>query len=504
MTLRTRSLAGILAIVLATIATADDSYLIIGGGPTPEESKVSMEKNAIWFEKILRSHGFQQGRTFYASGTTGADIALNAPEDATVQHWMPLARLNPDHENALTVYRPNQIEWSEGGASKQTVEAAIADELRRQKAGDNLLILYSGHGSYTPNDVSRNALRLWGETHLDVNDLRRLTTESKAVGSVRYVLPQCFSGAFARSITPDPAQPSIDGISGNQCGFFAVSPNVIAEGCTLGVEIGEYRDYATYFFAALTGETRTGQPLDRAPDLNGDQKVSLREAHFYAYTDGFSSDIPRTTSDYYLELWEPWYIRWHTFVSPQANNPYLNAARRLADKLNLESSSPSTLSAEARRYRIRLNTDIATANIQQKQLHADAEKLRKAILYRFLLEWPNARHAGSAAYAKFVTQESTAALTWIINQPDYATLADLQDRASQVSLEILDLQRQDAQYARIVRALRFASILENFQRLASTEQHQAYEALTTCEEWIMPQSPTNPMAPRTLEPEAQP
>src|SRR5690606_12071652 len=94
-------------------------------------------------------------------------------------------------------------------------------------------------------------------------------------------------------------------------------------------DAGDYRDYATYFVAALAGETRVGKSLSTQPDLNGDGKVSLIEAHSYAYTEGFSKDIPFSTSDYYLELWEPWFTRWRSLPFA-ANNPYWVNAQRIA------------------------------------------------------------------------------------------------------------------------------------------------------------------------------
>jgi hypothetical protein len=498
-----RSILAICAFLAPPLYAGVSHYLIIGGGPDPEASKVSMEKNAIWFEEILSQLNFSSGITLYGSENREVeDVALHATDDPTVLHWMPLARLSPDHANALTIYRNDHIDWARSGASKQTVEAAISASISQLQPGDDLFIVYSGHGSYH-SDPSHNALRLWGETHVDVRDFRRLIDSAADGTVVRYVLPQCFSGAFARTIAPNPANPSLDGIKGKQCGFFAVSERVEAEGCTPGVEIGEYRDYATYFFAALTGQTRTKQPLDRNPDLNGDGRVSLREAHFYAYTEGWSSDIPRSSSDYYLELWEPWYIRWHSFVELHQDNLYLQAAKRLGEKYQLDTASPSALAHQAMQRRRQLGDKINAELARQQSLYQQAETLRKKLRYRFLLEWPNAHHPGSAAYARFITHESEAALTWIRSQPDYPKLEQLQDQVSQLDMNILELRREQAQYARIARALRLAATLENFQRLASKAQQTTYQALTACESWIPP-APRAPSAKVVTSTEVDP
>ena len=87
---------------------------------------------------------------------------------------------------------------------------------------------------------------------------------------VRFVFTQCYAGAFAR-LAPGP--------DGNRCGFLAESEDREAEGCAAGVDAGDYRDYTTYFFAALSGRTRLGGLLPVNPDLDGDGQVSLYEAH---------------------------------------------------------------------------------------------------------------------------------------------------------------------------------------------------------------------------------
>lgn len=503
----TRNVLMLLSALIAvtpTASTAADRYLIIGGGPAPDASQFSIEQNAIWFDHILRERALDGGRTLFASGPNPtADIAVHSTDDPVVQHWLPLSRLNANYEDGAIIFRPHQLAATDGDAGRSSVESTIRDETKRLRSGDSLLILYSGHGSHQPRDESRNALRLWGNSQLDTTDLQKLISTADRNSHVRFVLPQCFSGAFARSITPNPAKPSISGISGNQCGFFAVSERVEAEGCTPSVATDDYRDYATYFFAAFTGQTRNGKALDRNPDLDGDGKVTLSEAHLYAYTEGLSSDIPRSTSDYYLELWEPWYARWHSFVNLRENNLYLQVAKHIGEKYKLNTSTPNALARQAAQRRGQLDNEIDSADARQKTLHEQAEKLRQAIRYRFLLEWPNAHHPGSAAYAHFVTYEAEPALSWIRSQPDYPELERLQDQVSQLDMDILELQREQAQYARIARALHLAATWENFQRLASAEQQATHAALTACEAWVLPET-RDPIPEATATNEADP
>lgn len=476
-------------LLAASTAQAADSYVVFGGGPSPDSSQVSIEKNAIWIDEVLRQRAFTHSDVLFGAGTQGAaDVVLHAPDDTDILRWLPLARLYGKQQEARTKYRANQVTRSSGDFGKERVTALLDKNIQSLQNGDNLLLVYSGHGSYEPPDVSRNALRLWGETPLSVNDLTRLLDKTPQGATVRYVLPQCFSGAFTRGIVRNPSKPRLDEVATNRCGFVAVDERTIAEGCTAGIDAGDYRDYATYFVAALAGQTRLGEALTRQPDLDGDGKVSLSEAHDYAYTEGFSTDVPRSTSDYYLELWEPWYTRWHTFVSLSDANPYWQTAQRVRDKLGIDATTPAAIAKVALAKRRELERAIADKQSAHDDAHTQTEKLRKDLLKRFLIAWPNAMHPQSAAYAHFIQQQADAALAWITTQPDYAQLAARQDSAQQDTLAILDLRRQQAQYTRILRALRLAAIRENFTRLANKTEHDQYTALTTCEAWTPPRN----------------
>src|SRR5690606_20048609 len=106
--------------------------------------------------------------------------------------------------------------------TKENVLALLQEELQQMQGGDSLLFIYSGHGSYDSKDVSKNALRLWGEVHLDANEFDAALDIAPAGATVRYVLPQCYSGGFTRSILSNPARPTISGFKPNRCGFFSV------------------------------------------------------------------------------------------------------------------------------------------------------------------------------------------------------------------------------------------------------------------------------------------
>src|SRR5581483_7127147 len=66
----------------------------------------------------------------------------------------------------------------------------------------------------------------------------------------------------------------------------------------------EYRDFTSYFFAALTGQDRVGRPVTGA-DYNHDGRVGMDEAYCYALANDDSIDVPVCTSDVFLRRFVP-------------------------------------------------------------------------------------------------------------------------------------------------------------------------------------------------------
>lgn len=499
-----KSTAGLLRAALtagtcwAAAAGAADHYFLVGGGANPQSSQVSIESNVQWVQQVLDSRSFSAGQTWFASGQGDQpDVRLLQPDNPGATAWEALARVYGQQAVNVNVFRHNAVPDNRGAATAENIEAQLKQMLPQLAAGDSLLLVYSGHGSYEPGHTTDNALRLWNNSGLSVTDLTALLNRTAPGATVRYVLPQCYSGAFARSIFADPAQPG-GNVKHGRCGFFSVPENQIAEGCTAAVDIGDYRDYTTYFFAALAGATRTGAPLPVNPDLDGDGRISLHEAHFYAITQGFSTDIPRSTSEFYLETWEPWYARWQSAGPFAADNEFAALATRLARHLQVPGTPGSPDFGKAvlehrRDYTRRLTAGRAElASLEEAEQKA-REKLRSALE----LHWPNAANAHTAAYAGFITGQLAAADAWLRTQKGYAPLVAQQDRIAGLELTNLKLERQAAQYARLQRALQLARIKGSFDRHASAAQRAQYDTLASCEAWSLPahRAPAIPAEP---------
>jgi hypothetical protein len=471
----------------ATASPAADHFLLVGGGPLPGASQVSIERNVIWIEELMRDRAFASQRVLFASGPSGPpDVSVRASDDPEVVRWLPLARLFGEHARSLLVFRRNQVPGVAAPASAKAVTEALRQSLAGLGPGDSLLFSFNGHGSWRSPDTSQNAMRLWGESRLDVRRFREVLDARPAGVTVRYLLPQCFSGGFARSLAKDVSRPDVSEIVADQCGFFSVADDAPAEGCTASVDVGEYRDYATAFFSAIAGRTRLGAPLARDPDRDGDGRVSLGEAHAYAYTEGLSTDVPRATSEHYLEHWSPWYARWQSTRPPEPDDPHLRMALRLAENLGLDDRRPSALAAEAVSRRRMLEKMAEAETRHLAGLAKEETALRKRLLNDLDREWPAAGHPHSHAYAELVATRTDALLAWIREHPGFTKLAGLQSLVEQVEWKRLELRRRAAAHARVQRAVMLAATRANFDRLASPAEREAYASLLACEAWSPP------------------
>ena len=120
---------------------------------------------------------------------------------------------------------------------------------------------------------------------------------------VTLVMVQCFSGAFGNVLFAggDPGGKAVDR---EIAGFFATTRERMAAGCTPEVNEAEYRDFTSYFFAALTGKDRVGRPVTGA-DYNHDGRVGMDEAFAYSLAHDVSIDVPVCTSDVFLRRFVP-------------------------------------------------------------------------------------------------------------------------------------------------------------------------------------------------------
>lgn len=458
-------------LMLATAcAWATDHVWLIGGGGDLESSQAQIEANVIWARDVLQA--LPGERELHVYFTDGDDPAKDVKEwrrpADTPASLQPLARVFNAYWSNGEHYRNHRLGTVAGGTEASTLRARLESEFRMLRAGDRMLLVFNGHGGFDARDTRRNTIQLWGPTEMTVGEVQALLDRVDPDVAVRFLFTQCYSGAFALLAR--------DGT--NRCGFLAEAEDRQAEGCSASVELGDYRDYSTYFFAALGGKDRNGDPLPTDPDVNGDGRVSLREAHLYALGASRSSDLPRSTSEVYLEEWLPWYLRW--MQASGEHNEYTALARELSQSEGFAPGSQGRKALGARRQA--LGRERRALLQEQERLADEIPGIRAATQDEVLRRWPESRYPYTQAYQQFLGEDLAAAQHFIVHHPRYRYLVNSQDRYWALEQDLLTNERAITQLDKIERLTRLGRSRATFERFASEAHRRRYQELLACEE----------------------
>jgi hypothetical protein len=458
---------------------AQEHVWIVGGGPTPESSEAQIEFNVTWVLGLLEELAPDaEVRVYYANGLEGGPSTheWRPVSDADVP-LHPLARVYGRERASGSTLRPHRVPGVLGSTRAEELLPALEAQFADLEVGDRAFFLYNGHGSWAA-DHSRNALRLWDESRLSVRDFEALLSRVDPEVPVRFIFTQCYSGAFERAVHPGAAEVT-DLAPGQRCGFFAESEDRESEGCSAAIVIGDYRDYTTYFFAALSGRTRLGDPIDTDPDVDQDGAVDPFEAHLYALAEGYNSDLPRSTSEVFLERWQPWYLRW-IGTDRIPDNEYGTVVRTLARAAGLPESGPA-LGRAAQRMFSELMGETTALTRERERILSEVAEIQETIREDVERRWPAAADPDGSAYPAFLESSAGEAAAFVARHAGYPELVRGQERVSEIDLELVDLDRRTARIERLMRSRLLARTLEQLERHGSDEDRAAYRQLRTCE-----------------------
>lgn len=467
----------LLTILSVATASAATKVWLIGGGNTLGNSQGQIEENVRWLQRILSERGVQF-RTYFTSGKLPA---------TDVVYFIPPAERDPDVERLQRVFgdgtafahrtKRNSLASVDGTTEKLALLAALKRDFAGVGPDDSVLIMYNGHGDRDYQDTLRNSLKLWGDGRLSLREFGRALDDIDPKAIVRVVMTQCFSGAFA--VVAYDAPLGINTAARPRCGYFAESDIRESEGCDLGINQAEFRDYTTYLFAALTGRTRLGQAIPAAEvDIDGSGSVSFEEAHQYTLKYGINSDLPRATTEAFLEKSEPWYLRWNSFARGDARSRHLDAARHIAQREGLAEQGPGLVREVMRRQQVRsgIEADIESADRQLRQMQAG---LRTSVTARFPaaatpLFWQGLAPAALRQISEFIAE-----------LPGYGDLAAAQELQLVRQEKVLTAKREEAQAERVLWLNRIAR-LERYSSWFAGDTKQQLDRLRQCERGAFP------------------
>jgi hypothetical protein len=278
--------------------------LIVGGGPEPDHNQVAIERNVYYVSHLLPA-GVPR-TILFADGDPHSKTVLYEEDGRPLPPAeRVLALLFGSREDASPTverFRAPNLGRLDGPAERDAVAGAF-DRLRRSDPG-SVLLYFTGHGSPDrKGDLDNNVYDLWNGEDLSVRQLSAQIASLPPDTPVTLVMVECFSGAFGNVLFAggDSQGKPVDR---EIAGFFATTRERMAAGCTPEVNEAEYRDFTSYFFAALTGQDRVGRRVTGA-DYNHDGRVGMDEAFAYSLAHDVSIDVPVCTSDVFLRRFVP-------------------------------------------------------------------------------------------------------------------------------------------------------------------------------------------------------
>lgn len=469
-----------LACVLPALIQADDRFLLVGGGPNPQNSQFSIESNVLWFDHLAKAGQFSHTQTLFGSG------ANHPAEIQYVSENLPslgaLGVIFDNRNQEKFAYRASLLDSSKTeSATSEEVSKTVESELSSLAAEDSLFLIFSGHGGRT-NTAKDNYLHLWGNSQLSVGQLHTTVQSNLSEGSFRFVLPQCFSGDFT-SLSYSNLKDK-KGVTGAVCGFTSVSQWDYAEGCTASVNTEDYRDYASLLMQSVVGENRQGNPAPKAWDLNKDGKTSLYEAHLFTVAMSETADIPRSTSEQYLLDTERTINRWQSLRFGSEQNDYSMAASRMVQDFQSAFGTPEyakELSEKLHDARRELDqkTTVEYNNMDERVI------LQRKLQEQLYLQWPQLKEPMTPLFQDTINNQLRSINAWLEALPDYQALRSLEMEADRLSQEWIVANRELAKFKRIQRLMKLSRLHNETMRQGGTRKDE-YLSLQRCEQWNPP------------------
>lgn len=477
----------LVSLLMVTINSARaDQAILIGGGYNINGSQGQIELNVNWVQQVLKKANLPV-ITFFTDGDDPApDVHYLQQEgtdepaealDELAKQLEPLARLFENQTINRQRYRNHIIPDVAGSTQADLLEDALTDILN-SAPDDPTLIVYNGHGRQSSSTTDKVTMELWNDTQMTAAQLHSILETSNAPS--RFIFTQCYSGGFHRLAYKNP-ESGLALSNANRCGFTAESAYRLSEGCSASIDSNDYRDYTTFFFAALNGYDRNGEILPVNTDINGDGEVSLREAHLYTLENAHSTDLSRSTSEDYLSSWQPWYLKWSAGKAGLPNNEYAKLFRDLAGKHGIPLSGNP-----AKNIRAKMKSHVAATNdlvTRYNEIADDFYDIQQDLIYEAKSRWPALIGPYTAAFQSLVASgEILDVAQWVEEQPSYKQLLDLQLESENIANSLLDAERNITQMQKLLEFRKLAKIKNQIYQHGSQREIRDYESLVSCED----------------------
>ena len=473
-------------------ANAADHFLTIGGGDSPSYNQVSLEKNVLFYQRLVRDlEGPQiEHDVYFADGLAGSRDVQYVAADQVPRVNLLLARLFNQEEGVDIRYRPHQIPNVRGSSTRRSLENWFDTTGTRLRDGDRLFIYFTGHGG--PGNPPRNTtISLWNERVMSVGEFSQLLDKISPSVKVVLIMVQCHSGGFADVIF-NSGRAGARLSNARRCGFFATVPERNAAGCTADTSEDDYKDYSTYFFAALGGKTRTGQAV-KPFDYDRDGRISLAEAHAYTVLNEETIDIPLATSDVFLRQFSK--LRGNGLLGVESPldsllehaSPTQRAiVEGLAQQLNLRGGAEV---ASARQLADKINNDKKDSEKQRTQRWNEADNIAKGITRRLARRWPELTSPWNPQVPQTLKEQGAEIQKAIESDRSFMRFQRAYDQFQAATDKDLTLEHQWAKTQRFLYTVESVALAANLEQVAAPPIVARYKQMLGDEASTFPEAP---------------
>ena len=231
----------------------------------------------------------------------------------------------------------------------------------------------------------------------------------------------------------------------------------------------------------MYGLARTGGSLREKVDRNGDGQISMFEAHVYVLRNSDGADLPRSTSEVYLEKWEPWHFRFLPSGLLEINNLYSDSAGYVALKNGFFKHSKVDYRLISKQ-RYNLKNEKKLLEEEKLSLQKMIKELQKTIKKQLSMLWPELMNPYTQKYHEVVGEALEEITSFLVELEPYNKLKKIQDRDVEIDNEILKLTRKATQLDRVVWLKKLAKLKVLFDKYASDDEKKEYEQLWQCEQ----------------------
>ncbi len=486
-------------LLTAASAQAKDYFLTIGGGSSPPGNQVSLEKNVLFFQRVLVELGLPIERhdvLFSDGDDPGRDVQFDDPAYAPPEANLWLARLFSQEDGVRDQFRSHLVPAVRGPATRASIERWFEEVGAQLEAEDRLFIYFTGHGG-KGNEVHHNIIHLWNKEKMTVEELVAQLDKLPQSLPVVMVMVQCYSGGFANTIFQQGNNKH--GLTpADRCGFFATVPDRVAAGCTADIDEEHYQEYSSFFWAALAGQSRIGQPAPH-PDYDGDGRTSLAEAHAYSLLESDTIDISIKTSDALLRALsktkddknpelitaDTSYERLLALAGPCERAVLEGLSETLSLAGNERTKAARELGEEFKKQKAEVDKRKGEKN---KEFRAAAGEIVKLLKQR----WPELENRWHAKVQEVLANEPGAAMAAMQSHPKWSDCQRLHDEIARLADEALDLERKWVKTQRFTYVVESVALAANLPSLASPDAIARYQALTKSEaRSILAEKPTS-------------